>query len=164
MRVEIYSDGACSDNGKANAIGGWAVCLRALRKVNSNKREVVSEKVFTGNKASTTNNEMELQAIIVGLQKLKPESAPEHVYHIYTDSKYVINCMEKWIFTWMKNGWKTADKKPVKNKALLEELYMLTQLYKPTFHWVKGHANHPLNNRVDELAVQAKLELMEASR
>ena len=159
MRVEIYTDGACSDNGKVGAIGGWACVLRALRKKNSNQRECVTEKILTGSKNGTTNNEMELQAILEALKALKVDSAPNHTYHIYTDSKYVINCMDNWIHNWMKNGWRTADKKPVKNRELIQELYKYIQLYKPTFHWVKGHANHPINNRVDELAVQAKDEL-----
>lgn len=156
MRVEIYTDGACSDNGKLYAIGGWAVVLRALRKKTSNKRECVTEKVLTGAKQSTTNNEMELMAILEALKALKVDSAPDHSYHIYTDSKYAIQCMDSWVHRWMKNGWKTSNKEPVKNKELIQELYKYVQLYKPTFHWVKGHANHPINNRVDELAVKAK--------
>ena len=161
MRVEIYTDGACSGNGKDNAIGGWAVVLRALRKKTADKRECVVERVLTGNKANTTNNEMELMAILEGLKALKPESAQDHTYHIYTDSKYCIHCLESWIHNWQRNGWKTADKKPVKNQLLIKELYKYVQLYKPKFHWVKGHASHPINNRVDELAAKAKEELME---
>lgn len=163
MRVEIYTDGACSDNGKTTAKGGWAVVMRALRKKSSNHRECVAEKVLTGNKSNTTNNEMELTAILEALKAQKPESIPAHMYHIYTDSKYAINCIEEWSNHWKKNGWKTKDGTPVKNKELIQEILMHRQAFgiRLTFHWVKGHANHPINNRVDELAVQAKLELME---
>lgn len=161
MRVEIYTDGACSNNGKPNSVGGWAVIMRAMRKKTSNKRECVAEKVFTGNKAPTTNNEMELKAILVALQNLKPKSIKGHSYHIYTDSKYCIKCVTEWIEIWHNNGWRTVENTPVKNREIIENIYNLMQIYNPTFHWVKGHAKNALNNRADELAVKAKLELME---
>lgn len=166
MRVEIYTDGACSDNGKKSAVGGWAVVMRALRKKTSNQRECVAEKVLTGAKRGTTNNEMELTAILEALKAQKAQSIPNHMYHIYTDSKYCIECIENWSHTWRRNGWKTKGGEPVKNKELLQEILKHRDAFggRLTFHWVKGHANHPINNRVDELAVQAKEELMEASR
>lgn len=163
MRVEMYTDGACSDNGKTTATGGWACVLRALRKKTSNKRECVVEKVLTGNKHNTTNNEMELTAILEALKAMKVDSITDHSYHVYTDSKYAINCIENWSHRWEKNGWKTADKSPVKNKLLIQEIMKYRRAFgdKLSFHWVKGHASHPINNRVDELAVKAKEELME---
>lgn len=164
MRVEIYTDGACSDNGKVTAVGGWAVVLRALRKKTSNKRECVTEKALTGAQHNTTNNEMELTAILEGLKALKVDSIQDHSYHLYTDSRYCIQCIEDWSHNWIKNGWKTSEQKPVKNKLLIQEILKYRKAFgdRLTFHWVKGHAGHPINNRVDELAVKAKEELMEA--
>lgn len=163
MRVEIYTDGACSDNGKSTARGGWAVVMRALRKKTSNTRECVAEKVLMGNKHATTNNEMELTAILEGLKAQKPDSIHAHAYHVYTDSKYAINCIEDWSKNWKRNGWKTKDGLPVKNKELIQEILKYREVFgiRLTFHWVKGHASHPINNRVDELAVKAKQQLME---
>lgn len=162
MRVEIYTDGACSGNGTATAIGGWATVMRALRKESSNKRECVKEVVLTGAKHNTTNNEMELMAILNGLKKLKPDSIQDHVYHIYTDSTYCINAITEWSHNWRKKKWIKKDGEPVKNKEIIQEILKYTDAMgnRLTFHWVKGHASHPINNRVDKLAVQAKEELM----
>lgn len=163
MRVEIFTDGACSGNGTKTAIGGWACVMRALRKESSNRRECVKEQVLTGNKHGTTNNEMELQAILEGLKALREDSIPLHSYHIYTDSQYCIDAIESWSKNWEKNGWKTKDKSPVKNKELIQQILKIRKAMgaRLTFHWVKGHASHPINNRVDELAVSAKNKLLE---
>jgi ribonuclease HI len=134
-RVEIFTDGACSGN---PGPGGWGAILRFGDAV----------KELSGGEALTTNNRMELLAAINGLDALK--SACE--VDLYTDSKYVMDGIEKWIHGWKRNGWKTADKKPVKNGELWQALDAARQRHKVTLHWVKGHAGHAENERADELA------------
>ena len=138
-KVIIYTDGACSGNpGK----GGWGCVL--LYK--DNKKEL------SGGSQDTTNNIMELTAVIKALEALKYPCEVE----LYSDSAYVVNAFEKgWIYNWLKNNWKTADKKDVKNKDLWSTLYDLTQTHKVTFNKVKGHSDVELNNRCDELARNA---------
>lgn len=136
-KVTIYTDGACSGN---PGPGGWG----AILMYKDIKKEI------SGGQSNTTNNQMELTAVIEGLKLLKFECEVT----VYSDSAYTINGFEKgWIYNWYKNGWKTADKKPVKNKELWEELYGLTKRHKVTFVKVKGHAYNVYNNRCDELAV-----------
>lgn len=136
-KVIIYTDGACSGN---PGPGGWG----AILMYKDIKKEI------SGGQSNTTNNQMELTAVIEGLKLLKYECEVT----VYSDSAYTINGFEKgWIYNWYKNGWKTADKKPVKNKELWEELYSLTKRHKVTFVKVKGHADNVYNNRCDELAV-----------
>lgn len=133
--VEVYTDGACSGN---PGPGGWGAVLRHGEK----------EKELSGGEALTTNNRMELLAAISALQALKTPCEID----LYTDSKYVMDGLGKWIHGWKKNGWKTADKKPVKNVELWQALDAARQIHKLTLHWVKGHAGHPENERADELA------------
>lgn len=134
--IIIYTDGACSGN---PGDGGWA-CVLIYKD---------SRKELSGGLKDTTNNIMEMTAVIKGLEALK---RPCNV-NIYSDSSYVVNSFEKgWIYNWMKNGWRTADKKDVKNKELWIKLYDLTQIHKVTFNKVKGHSDVELNNRCDELA------------
>ncbi|MGE0251279.1 MAG: ribonuclease HI [Dongiaceae bacterium] len=133
--VEIFTDGACSGN---PGPGGWGAILR----YNG------TEKELSGAESSTTNNRMELMAAIIALESLK---RPVKVA-LYTDSEYVKNGVKEWMPKWQKNGWKTADKKPVKNKELWERLYVATHTHEIEWHWVKGHAGHPENERADELA------------
>ncbi len=133
--VELYTDGACSGN---PGPGGWGTLLVYKGQ----------EKVFSGGSPETTNNKMELTAVIVGLQRLKE---PCHV-HIYTDSKYVLEGATKWLFGWKKNNWRKADKKTVLNQELWQELDALLQQHQVEWTWVKGHAGHPQNERVDQLA------------
>jgi homoserine kinase type II len=133
--VEIFTDGACSGN---PGPGGWGAILRHGTTV----------KEMSGGEAETTNNRMELLAAITALNALK--SACE--VDLHTDSKYVMDGISKWIFGWKKNGWKTADKKPVKNAELWQALDQANQRHKVKWHWVKGHAGHPENERADELA------------
>ena len=133
--VEVYTEGACSGN---PGPGGWGAVLRHGEK----------EKELSGGEALTTNNRMELLAAISALQALKSPCEID----LYTDSKYVMDGLGKWIFGWKKNGWKTADKKPVKNVELWQALDEARQIHKLTLHWVKGHAGHPENERADELA------------
>ena len=136
--VDIFTDGACSGN---PGPGGWGAVLRY--------GEV--EKELSGGEPQTTNNRMELLAAITALDALK---APCEV-DLYTDSKYVMDGIEKWIHGWKKNGWKTSDKKPVKNVDLWQRLDAALKAHKIDWIWVKGHAGHVENERADALARSA---------
>lgn len=134
-KIIIYTDGACSGNpGK----GGWG----AILKYGDHTKEI------SGYAESTTNNKMELQAVIEALKLIKKDYDIE----IFTDSNYVKDGITKWINTWKLNNWKTSKKESVKNKELWLELDELRQKYNINWNWVKGHADDELNNRVDELA------------
>lgn len=133
--VIIYSDGACSGN---PGPGGWG----AILIYGGHRKEL------KGGEAETTNNRMELMAAISALAALKRHSIVE----LYTDSAYVKNGISQWIHGWKRNGWKTADKKPVKNVELWQQLDELRAKHEISWHWVKGHAGHPENERADELA------------
>ena len=140
-KVIIYTDGACSGN---PGPGGWAAILIS----GETKKEI------SGGSPNTTNNIMELTAILEGLKALKYECEVE----IYSDSAYSVNAFNQgWIYNWVKKGWKTADGSSVKNKEIWEELYNLTKKHKVTFIKVKGHSDDELNNRCDELA-RAEIE------
>jgi ribonuclease HI len=134
-KVIIYTDGACSGN---PGPGGWGAVLLS----GENKKEL------NGGENPTTNNRMELMAAIEALNALKKPCAVE----IHTDSQYVKNGITTWIHGWKKNGWKTAAKAPVKNMELWQALEAAVARHTLTWHWVKGHAGHPLNERADELA------------
>ncbi len=136
--VTIYTDGACSGN---PGPGGWAAVLF----YEGHEREI------SGGEAATTNNRMELQATIEGLKLLKEPCAVA----LYTDSKYVLQGFTEWLPGWEKKGWKTADKKPVKNIDLWQALVVAAAPHTISWHWVKGHSNHTHNDRVDALAVAA---------
>lgn len=133
--VELYTDGACSGN---PGPGGWGAILRYKG----------TEKELSGGEHDTTNNRMEMTAVIEGLKTLK---RPCHI-KLYTDSKYVLQGVTEWLEGWKARGWKTADKKPVKNQDLWEELDHETARHTIEWNWVKGHAGHPENERADELA------------
>jgi ribonuclease HI len=133
--VDIWTDGACSGN---PGPGGWGAVLRYGE----------TEKEFSGAEAATTNNRMELMAAIEALNALK---TPVRV-RLHTDSKYVMDGVTKWIHGWKKNGWKTADKKPVKNEDLWRKLEDAASCHQVEWKWVKGHADDVMNNRADELA------------
>jgi ribonuclease HI len=133
--VEIFTDGACKGN---PGPGGWGAILRS----NGKEREL------SGGEALTTNNRMELMAAIEALKALKK---PCHV-QLYTDSNYVRDGITRWIHGWRRNGWKTADKKPVKNAELWQALLDATAPHRIDWHWVRGHAGHPENERADALA------------
>ena len=138
-KVIIYTDGACSGN---PGPGGWGSILM----MGENKREI------SGGKKDTTNNVMELTAVIEALKLLK---RPCKV-NLYSDSAYVVNAfLQNWILGWIKNGWKNSSKEEVKNKELWQELFSLTKIHDVTFHKVKGHADNEYNNRCDELARNA---------
>lgn len=133
--IVIYTDGACSGN---PGPGGWGAIL-----IYGDLRKELS-----GGEKLTTNNRMELLAAISALEALKGKRAAE----IHTDSNYVKNGITGWIHGWKKNGWRTADKKPVKNAELWQRLDGLARHHDVSWHWVKGHAGHPENERADELA------------
>jgi ribonuclease HI len=133
--VEIHTDGACRGN---PGPGGWGVLLRSNG----------AEKELYGGEAETTNNRMELMAAIRALEALKRPSRVK----LYTDSIYVMKGITTWIHTWKRKGWRTADKKAVKNEDLWRQLDELRGKHEVEWHWVKGHAGHPENERADELA------------
>jgi len=133
--VDIWTDGACSGN---PGPGGWGAILHYAG----------TEKGLSGAEAATTNNRMELMAAIEALSALKRSSK----VRLHTDSKYVMDGVTKWIHGWKKNGWKTADKKPVKNEDLWKLLDEANARHEVTWKWVKGHSDNEMNNRADELA------------
>ena len=138
-KVTIYTDGACSGN---PGPGGWG----ALLMYQDNIKEI------SGGKDDTTNNIMELTAVIEGLKLLKEPCEVD----LYSDSAYVVNAfLQRWINNWVKNNWKTSGKEPVKNKEIWQELYDLTKKHKVNFIKVKGHSDNEFNNRCDELARNA---------
>ena len=138
-KVTLYTDGACSGN---PGPGGWACVLVYKEK----------EKELFGGAPETTNNRMEITAVIEGLKALKESCAVD----LYTDSKYVLEGATKWLSGWQERGWKKADKKAVLNVDLWQILAELLSQHEITWHWVKGHAGDPYNERVDALAVQQR--------
>ena len=135
--VTLYTDGACSGN---PGPGGWG----AILEYQGHELEL------SGGEQSTTNNRMELTAVIQGLKRLKEPCVVE----LYSDSKYVIDALEKgWAVNWQRRGWVKGDKKPALNPDLWERLLELCDYHTVNLHWVKGHASNPYNNRCDELAV-----------
>jgi ribonuclease HI len=139
--VEIFTDGACKGN---PGPGGWGAIVRAGAR----------EKELSGGEPLTTNNRMEMLAAIRALQALKRPCA----IILYTDSIYLRDGITKWIHGWRRNGWKTADRKPVKNAELWQELLDAAAPHKIDWQWVKGHAGHPENERADQLACAAAAE------
>lgn len=136
-KVEMFSDGACSGN---PGPGGWGTILRYKG----------NEKELSGGEKETTNNRMELTAVIEGLKALKETCEVD----VLTDSQYVVNgIMMGWAKSWQQNGWKKKDKKPALNSDLWQELLDLLDVHKVTFNWIKGHDGHPENERCDALAV-----------
>jgi ribonuclease HI len=133
--VRIYTDGACKGN---PGPGGWGAILRMDGK----------ERELFGGEVQTTNNRMEMTAVIRALEAL-PDSCEVEVY---TDSQYVQKGISEWLPAWKRRGWRTADKKPVKNADLWKELERVALAHRVSWHWVKGHAGHPENERADALA------------
>jgi ribonuclease HI len=133
--VLIYADGACKGN---PGRGGWG----ALIRTGATERELF------GGEPQTTNNRMELTAVIRALEALQHASTVE----VYTDSQYVQKGISEWLSDWKRRGWRTADKKPVKNLDLWQQLDRLAAAHRIAWHWVKGHAGHPENERADALA------------
>lgn len=139
--VELFTDGACSGN---PGPGGWAFILRHPASGKEVER--------AGGEAQTTNNRMELTAVIEGLRAVKRPSAID----IYSDSQYVLKGLGEWLDGWKAKGWRTADKKPVKNQDLWELLDELRTVHRLNFHWIRGHNEHPENERCDALAVRER--------
>ena len=137
-QVELFTDGACKGN---PGPGGWGALLRLGKH----------EKELSGGDPDTTNNRMEMTAAIRGLGALIEPCAVD----LYTDSKYLIDGITRWVHGWKRNGWVNASKKPVRNAELWHELIELTERHQVTWHWVKGHNGHPENERVDRLASEA---------
>jgi ribonuclease HI len=140
-KVEIFTDGACKGN---PGPGGWGAIIRSG----------AHEKELSGGEPLTTNNRMEMLAAIRALQALK---RPCEVA-LYTDSTYLKDGITKWIHGWQRNGWKTADRKPVKNAELWQELLAAVAAHRIDWRWVKGHAGHPENERCDQLACDQALQ------
>ena len=136
--IKIYTDGSCLEN---PGNGGWAAII-----IDDGKKTQIK-----GSKKNTTNNQMELLAPIEALKKIPKGSEVQ----IFTDSKYVKSGITEWIHNWKKNGWKTADKQPVKNKELWEELDLLANQFEIGWNWVKAHSTDELNNEVDLIAREA---------
>ena len=134
-QVEIYTDGSCKGN---PGPGGWGALLRMG----------AHEKEMSGGEADTTNNRMEMTAAIRGLNALIEPCKVD----LYSDSKYVLDGMSKWIHGWQRNGWINASKKPVRNADLWHDLIEAARPHKVNWHWVRGHNGHPENERVDALA------------
>ena len=137
--VELFTDGACSGN---PGPGGWASLLRYQNK----------EKELSGGEPQTTNNRMELTAVIEGLRHLKEPC----IVHLSTDSKYVMDGVTKYLENWLRNDWKKSNKKPVLNIDLWQSLVQELERHQIHWNWVKGHAGHPENERVDTLACQER--------
>ncbi|MEP2737023.1 MAG: ribonuclease HI [Erythrobacter sp.] len=144
-RIEIYTDGACKGN---PGPGGWGVLLRMGGH----------EKELSGGEADTTNNRMEMMAVIRALEALIEPCEID----LYSDSKYVLDGMTKWIEGWQKRGWMNASKKPVRNADLWHELIEKSAQHQVNWNWVKGHDGHPDNERVDRLASDAADEQLRA--
>lgn len=139
--VELHTDGACSGN---PGPGGWAFILK--HPSSGKTRE------DSGGEPDTTNNRMEMRAVIEGLRALSRPSRVE----LYSDSQYVLNGLKDWLRGWKAKGWKTADRKPVKNQELWMELDELVQRHDVRFHWIRGHNEHPENEKCDAMAVRAR--------
>lgn len=145
--VTIFTDGGCRGN---PGPGGWGVLLQSGN----------AEKELWGGEPDTTNNRMELTAVIRALEVLKKPVAVQ----IHTDSQYVHKGISQWIHNWKRNGWRTADKKPVKNADLWQRLDALSHQHRITWTWIKGHAGHPGNERADTLANRGIDELLASQR
>ena len=146
-QVGLHTDGACSGN---PGPGGWGVILQS----GAHRKELM------GGEALTTNNRMELMAAITALESLKAASEVD----LYTDSNYLRGGITSWIKSWKKNGWRTADRKPVKNAELWERLEKAASRHTVRWHWVKGHVGHDANERADELAREGMAPFLEGRR
>ncbi|NIA07013.1 MAG: ribonuclease HI [Actinobacteria bacterium] len=142
--IILYADGACSGN---PGPGGWAVILKHLSSAKTRE--------FSGCEKQTTNNRMELTAVIRGLEAIRKRSKVT----VVTDSQYLVKGMTEWIDNWIAKNWRTANKKPVKNVDLWQRLLELSGKHDVSWQWIEGHAGHPENERCDQLAVRATAEI-----
>jgi ribonuclease HI len=147
--VELYTDGACSGN---PGPGGWAYILKHPGSG--------AEKEASGGEPSTTNNRMELMSVIEGLKSLERPCRVE----LYSDSQYVVKGLREWMDEWKRKGWKRGRNEPVKNIELWKQLDDLRRVHQITYHWIRGHNEHPENERCDRLAVAAIEQFRNASR
>ena len=139
--LRIYTDGGCSGNQSDENLGGWGAILEFGE----------ARKELYGSEANTTNNRMEMTALLEAFKAIKKEN---QIIEVFSDSSYLMDCFrKKWYVNWQKNGWKTSGKKAVENQDLWQQLLDLTAVHQMRYHWVKGHAENPKNNRCDELAV-----------
>jgi len=139
--TNIYTDGGCSGN---PGPGAWAAVILST----------TGKQTFSGAEKNTTNNRMELKAVIGALKALRSDDGVSRVIAVHTDSQYVKKGITEWIHKWMKNGWLTSSKEPVKNRDLWQELHDLSNVFAITWHWVKGHADNEFNNKCDALVQQ----------
>jgi len=139
-RVQLFTDGACSGN---PGPGGWAYILRDVA--------TGAERQASGGERATTNNRMELMSVIRGLESLDRPCRVD----LYSDSQYVVNGLNEWLDNWIAKNWRNASRQPVKNRELWERLDELRQVHDLVSHWVRGHSEHPENERCDRMAVQA---------
>jgi ribonuclease HI len=153
--IELYTDGACSGN---PGPGGWAALLRYSSDLGAHEKNI-HEKIVSGSDQATTNNRMELQAVIGGLSELKSSCRVT----VYTDSQYVCRGMTEWLSNWKKKGWVNSQKEPVKNKDLWLILDQLAAKHTLVWTWVRGHSGHPENEKVDAIARQ-EIEQLQARR
>ncbi len=150
--IDIYTDGACLGN---PGPGGWGALMRGLLGEDG-----LMESEISGGESDTTNNRMELMAAIVALETV-PETS---TVRLHTDSKYVKDGITQWITNWKHNGWRTANRKPVKNIDLWQRLDAAVARHEVSWHWIKGHSGHPENERADALAVAAAQTVQAAIR
>lgn len=143
-KIKIFTDGACSGN---PGMGGWG----ALLIFNSHTKEI------SGSREITTNNEMELQAVVSALSLLKEPCEID----LTSDSQYVVRGANEWMYKWAQNSWRISNSKSVKNSGLWQEIYRFSKIHVIHWHWIKGHAGHPENERCDYLATQAICDLKE---
>jgi ribonuclease HI len=153
--VDLYTDGACRGN---PGPGGWGVLLRTRVRNGDGMTDTIHERELCGGALSTTNNRMELMAAIEGLQALSRPCAVA----VYTDSEYVRKGISEWLPKWKASGWRTAARKPVKNEDLWRRLEEAAARHRIDWHWVKGHAGHPENERADALANRGLDDLLAA--
>lgn len=158
MRVEIYTDGSCLNKGTMTAPGGWAAVLRTRLTTPTGAIYYPHERVVKGSAWAATSVEMELRAILEGLQVLNDHAAQYQV-HIYTDCQECIDICTKKYRTWISNGWKTREGRKVQYRDIIEPILAICKRYDPIWHWVKSHCDNELNNRVDEIAYEEMMDL-----
>lgn len=163
-KIELWTDGACLGNHLPDkGVGGWAVIAVGYELRDASREDgeyegwiqLPSPEPISGCKPEATNNEMELTAILEGLKSINRELAGQVDVQVYSDSQYCINVFTKWVKGWASKGWVKSNREPVANAELVQAIYELTQLFQPTFTWVKAHAGNEMNEQANELAQKA---------